>query len=72
MEHEADAEQAAALREAKKRRAEILIDEARKRSERSPTDLQLRFELGQHLLDAGQSGKPFQSCTGRGKTRTRV
>ena len=52
-EHEAYAERTAALQEAKKRRAEILIEEARKRSERNPTDLQLRFELGEHLLDAG-------------------
>jgi tetratricopeptide (TPR) repeat protein len=47
------AERAAALAEAKKQRATSLIDEARKRSERNPTDLQLRFELGEHLLDAG-------------------
>ncbi len=57
-EHRADeggyAERAAALAAAKKTRAEFLIDEARKRSERNPTDLQLRFELGEHLLHAGQ------------------
>jgi len=35
-------------------RAEILIDKAQKRSERNPTDLQLRFELGEHLLNAGR------------------
>lgn len=52
-EHESYAERAAALQEAKRQRAEILIDEARKRSERNPTDLQLRFELGEHLLNAG-------------------
>ena len=39
---------------AKKKRAELLIDDARKRSERNPTDLQLRFELGEHLLHAGR------------------
>lgn len=51
---ESYAERLAALQAAKKARAEILIDEAHKRSERNPTDLQLRFELGEHLLDAGQ------------------
>ncbi len=39
---------------AKKKRAEMFIDEARKRMERNPTDLQLRFELGEHLMNAGQ------------------
>ena len=43
----------AALENARKQRAGILIDDARKRSERNPTDLQLRFELGEHLLNAG-------------------
>lgn len=47
------ATRASALDNVRKERAEMLIDEARKRSERNPTDLQLRFELGQHLLDAG-------------------
>jgi len=41
------------LRIAKEKRAEILIDEARQRLERNPTDLQLRFELGEHLANAG-------------------
>jgi tetratricopeptide (TPR) repeat protein len=41
------------LKAAKKKRAGILIDEAQKRVERNPTDLQLRFELGQHLMHAG-------------------
>ncbi len=53
-EHESHAERTAALQEAKKRRAKILIEDAQKRSERNPTDLQLRFELGEHLLNAGQ------------------
>ena len=44
---------AAALQTARSARAEGLIEEARKRSERNPTDLQLRFELGEHLLQAG-------------------
>ncbi len=41
------------LRIAKKKRAEILIDDARKGLERNPTDLQLRFELGELLVNAG-------------------
>ncbi|PYK87739.1 MAG: hypothetical protein DMF47_02245 [Verrucomicrobia bacterium] len=40
------------LRLARKRRAEILIDDARQRAERNPTDLQLRFELGAQLVNA--------------------
>jgi len=43
-----------ALALGKKQRAELLIDEARKRSDRNPTDLQLRFELGQRLVEAGR------------------
>ena len=31
----------------------MAIDDARKRAERNPTDLQIRFELGEHLLQAG-------------------
>jgi tetratricopeptide (TPR) repeat protein len=41
------------LRIARKKRAEILIDDARERLERNPTDLKLRFELGAHLVGAG-------------------
>ena len=37
---------------AKKKRAGILIEEAKKRLERNPTDLQLRFELGEQLVQA--------------------
>lgn len=48
------AERSAALLLAKKKRAELLIDAARKRSERNPADLQLRFELGEHLYQAGR------------------
>ena len=48
------AERRAALEVATRARAELLIEEARKRLERNPTDLQLRFELGEHLLNAGQ------------------
>jgi tetratricopeptide (TPR) repeat protein len=39
---------------AKERRAELVIGEARKRVERNPTDLQLRFELGEELIRAGK------------------
>ncbi len=56
-EHGPDAEgyteRAEVLAAAKMSRAEMMIGEARKRSERNPTDLQLRFELGEHLLNAG-------------------
>src|SRR3989442_15525491 len=41
------------LKAAKAKRAEILIDDARERVARNPTDLQLRFELGENLFDAG-------------------
>jgi tetratricopeptide (TPR) repeat protein len=44
----------AALETARKQRAEILIDDARKRLDRNPTDLQLRYELGEDLTNAGQ------------------
>ncbi len=47
------AEKQAALAAAKKRRAEMLIDETRKRVDRNPTDLQFRFELGENLMNAG-------------------
>jgi Flp pilus assembly protein TadD len=42
------------LKAAKAKRAEILIDDARERVARNPTDLQLRFELGENLFNAGQ------------------
>jgi tetratricopeptide (TPR) repeat protein len=42
------------LSAAKKKRAELLIDDARKRVEHNPTDLQLRIELGEYLANAGQ------------------
>jgi len=41
------------LEAAKKKRAEILIEESRKRLERNPTDPQLRFDLGEQLTNAG-------------------
>jgi tetratricopeptide (TPR) repeat protein len=37
-----------------KEKAESKIGEARKRLDRNPTDLQLRFELGEELVNAGQ------------------
>jgi tetratricopeptide (TPR) repeat protein len=43
-----------ALLLAKKNHAELLIDDARKRSECNPADLPLRFELGKHLVEAGR------------------
>jgi tetratricopeptide (TPR) repeat protein len=42
------------LQAAKKNRAGILIEETKKRLERNPTDLQLRFELGEHFVNAQQ------------------
>ena len=42
------------LRVAKVSRAEILIVAAQERVKRNPTDLQLRFELGDNLFDAGR------------------
>ena len=40
------------LQAAKKKRAGILIEERKKQLERNPTDLQLRFELGEHFVSA--------------------
>jgi predicted Zn-dependent protease len=51
---ELHAKRATELETAKKRRAGILIGDARKRVERNPTDLHLRFELGEQLANAGQ------------------
>jgi tetratricopeptide (TPR) repeat protein len=48
------AEKVAELEAAKRQRATILIEDARKRLDRNPTDLQLRYELGKHLTEAGQ------------------
>jgi tetratricopeptide (TPR) repeat protein len=47
-------EKTAELEEAKRQRAQILIEDARKRLNRNPADLQLRYELGQQLADAGR------------------
>lgn len=51
---EENPEKTAALEAAKKQRNAILIDDARKRLDRNPTDLQLRYELGEHLTNAGE------------------
>jgi tetratricopeptide (TPR) repeat protein len=51
--HELYATRSDELKIAKRKRAEILLEDARKRMERNPTDLQLRFELGEHLVNAG-------------------
>src|SRR2546423_3171305 len=40
------------LQAARKKRAGILIEETKKRLERNPTDLQLRFEPGENLVNA--------------------
>ena len=42
------------LKTAKTKRAEILIDDALERVARNPTDLQLRFELGENLFNTGR------------------
>jgi tetratricopeptide (TPR) repeat protein len=42
------------LRAAKISRAEILIADAQERVKRDPTDLQLRFELGENFFNAGR------------------
>jgi tetratricopeptide (TPR) repeat protein len=47
------AERKARLEHARQQRAEILIDDARKRVDRNPTDLQVRYELGERLAEAG-------------------
>ena len=48
------AERSAQLRAAKVSRAEVLIADAQERVKRNPTDLQLRFELGDNLFNAGR------------------
>ncbi|MEY2604762.1 MAG: hypothetical protein QOH31_2557, partial [Verrucomicrobiota bacterium] len=47
------AKRAEELTQARKTRAELLVEDSRKRMERNPTDLQLRFELGEQLVVAG-------------------
>jgi len=48
------AEKSGQLRAAKVSRAEILIADAQERVKRDPTDLQLRFELGENFFNAGR------------------
>lgn len=44
----------ASLEEVKKQRGELLLEEAKKRVDRNPTDLQLHFELGEILVSMAQ------------------
>ena len=53
-ENELYAQRTEELKVATKNRAELLVEDARKRVDRNPTDLQLRFELGEYLVSAGQ------------------
>src|SRR5215471_11485894 len=48
------AEKSGQLRAAKVSRAEMLIADAQERVGRNPTDLRLRFELGENLFNAGR------------------
>ena len=48
------ADRSEALLLAKKSHAELLMDDARQRVERDPTDLSLRFELGEQLFHGGR------------------
>jgi tetratricopeptide (TPR) repeat protein len=50
--HESHAKKSEELKTAKAKRAEIVIVDARERVARNPTDLQLRFELGEQLVSA--------------------
>jgi tetratricopeptide (TPR) repeat protein len=50
--HELHAKKSDELKAAKANRTEILVNEARERVAQNPTDLQLRFELGEHLVSA--------------------
>ena len=52
--HEDAATYRAELETLRREKSEALLVEARKRVERNPTDLQLRFELGELLLAIGQ------------------
>ena len=50
---EKSAEADAKLKAARQKRAEVVIADARERMARNPTDPQLRFELGERLVNAG-------------------
>ena len=49
-----EAEARASLAATKRALADLSVEDAKRRSDRNPTDLQLRFELGEHLLNAGR------------------
>ena len=52
--HELHAKKSEELNVAKAKRAEILVADARERVARNPTDLQLRFELGENFFNAAR------------------
>ncbi len=58
--HEDAATYRAELDGLKVQKAELLVAEAKKRVERNPTDLQLRFELGEQLVIAKQYTEAIQ------------
>ena len=66
------AEKSEQLRAAKVSRAEILIADAQERVKRNPTDLQLRFELGENFSMPGGFVRRCRNCSAHGKTLTRV
>ena len=75
----ADDEAGAVLRaelvELKRGRAEQMLDEARKRVERNPTDLQYRFELGEQMVLAGhykEAIPELQKARSNPNTRTKA
>ena len=65
-------EKSGQLRAAKVSRAEILIVDAQERVARNPTDLQLRFELGETFSTRGVCVRLCQNCNARGRIRTSV
>lgn len=63
------------LQQLKAQRAETLLGEARKRVERNPTDMQLRFELGEQLFLAGNVSEAipeFQKARNNPNARLRA
>jgi tetratricopeptide (TPR) repeat protein len=72
---EAAAPLRAELDELKRAKAEQMLDEARKRVERNPTDLQYRFELGEQLVLAGhykEAIPELQKARSNPNTRTKA
>jgi tetratricopeptide (TPR) repeat protein len=55
-----DPEQAAQIEQLKEDKAGYQLDETRKRAERYPTDLQIKFELGQLYFQAGKISEAIQ------------